>query len=72
MQALGLSFTASTLALAIGLGAQGAFTTGSLGLSLLALAPALAGMWAGQRLRKRISPDIFRQVFRILLLILGA
>lgn len=72
VQALGLSFSVSTLALAIGLGAQGAFTAGSLGLSLLALAPALAGMWAGQRLRKRISPDMFRRAFLIFLLILGA
>lgn len=71
VQALGLSFTVSTVALAVGLGAQGAISSGGLGLSLLALVPALAGMWAGQRLRDRISPATFRRVFLAALLALG-
>lgn len=72
VQALGLSFTISTIALAIGLGAHGAFELHGLGLSLLALFPALAGMWAGQALRERISPATFRRLFLICLLLLGA
>jgi uncharacterized membrane protein YfcA len=71
VQALGLSFTVSTIALAAGLGAYGAFSLERVGLSLLALAPALMGMWAGQRLRNRISPTTFRRVFLICLLLLG-
>ena len=71
VQALGLSFTVSTIALAVGLGAQGAFASETLGLSLLALAPALAGMWTGQKLRNRISPATFRRVFLVCLLLLG-
>lgn len=72
VQALGLSFTVSTVALAVGLGAHGAFVPETMGLSLLALAPALTGMWAGQRLRNRISPAVFRRVFLSFLLVLGA
>lgn len=71
IQALGLSFTVSTVALAVGLGAHGAFTMEGIGLSTLAIVPALAGMWAGQRLRERISPSVFRRLFLISLLLLG-
>jgi uncharacterized protein len=71
VQALGLSFTVSTVALAAGLGLHGAFATEAMGLSLLALAPALAGMWVGQWLRSRLSPVAFRRVFLSFLLLLG-
>ncbi|MFO1107138.1 MAG: sulfite exporter TauE/SafE family protein [Amaricoccus sp.] len=71
VQALGLSFTVSTIAIALGLGAHGAIAGADIGLSILALAPALAGMWAGQALRDRISPAAFRRVFLIGLLLLG-
>lgn len=71
VQALGLSFTVSTLALAAGIGVYGAFTLQGIGLSTLAVLPALAGMWAGQRLRFRINPAVFRNVFLIGLLLLG-
>ena len=72
MQALGLSFTVSTIALAAGLGAHGGLRTESLELSLLAIAPALAGMWVGQALRHRISPAVFRRIFLAFLFLLGA
>lgn len=72
VQALGLSFTVSTVALALALGAHGAFSAGMMGLSLLALVPALIGMWAGQRLRNRISFTTFRRLFLGFLLLLGA
>lgn len=71
IQALGLSFTVSTVALAAGLGAHGAFTVQGISLSALAVGPALAGMWAGQRLRARINPSVFRRLFLISLLLLG-
>lgn len=71
VQALGLSFTISTVALAIGLAWRGQFHTGNLTMSALALAPALIGMWAGQILRNKVSPPIFRQCFLICLLLLG-
>lgn len=71
VQALGLSFTVSTVALAVGLGAHGVYSADMMGLSLMALAPALMGMWMGQKLRNRISPAAFRQVFLLCLLLLG-
>jgi len=63
VQALGLSFTVSTLALAGVLFCNGALGSNELGTSLLALIPALLGMWLGQFLRQRISAQTFKRVF---------
>jgi len=71
VQALGLSFTVSTIALAAGLALRGAYDPVNLGLSALALVPALLGMWIGQVARNRISPPTFRRWFLIALLLLG-
>lgn len=71
IQALGLTFTAATCALTVSLIAAGAMPGQAAGTSLLAVAPALAGMWLGQRLRTRISPQLFRRCFFIGLLGLG-
>lgn len=70
VQALGLSFTVSTLALAADLVRDGALAA-SAGASLLALAPALAGMLVGQWLRARVEPERFRFWFFLGLLALG-
>ncbi|MBB3391757.1 hypothetical protein FHT82_004535 [Rhizobium sp. BK275] len=72
VQALGLSFTVSTVALAASLGLRNAFEGDNLALSVLAILPALAGMWAGQGLRDRIAPATFRRWFLVCLLLLGA
>jgi hypothetical protein len=71
VQALGLSFTISTIALAIGLLWHGAAPVGNLLTSTLAVIPALLGMAAGQVIRTRISPALFRRLFLIFLLLLG-
>ncbi|WP_017904624.1 sulfite exporter TauE/SafE family protein, partial [Pseudomonas asplenii] len=71
VQALGLSFTVSTVALAIGLLSHGALQVAQLGMSTLAIVPALIGMWAGRRVRMRISPLRFRQCLLLLLIVLG-
>lgn len=71
VQALGLSFTVSTVALAAILFASGSFALSIAGTSLLALVPALAGMFAGQWLRLRARPAVFRRWFFIGLLVLG-
>lgn len=71
IQALGLSFTVSTLALALGLAGQDALGGQALGASLLMLAPALLGMLAGQWLRQRISATLFKRCFFIGLAALG-
>ncbi|WP_075856411.1 sulfite exporter TauE/SafE family protein [Rhizobium hainanense] len=72
IRALGLSFTISTVALAGALAWHGAFRIGNLALSTLAIVPALAGMWAGQIIRNRVSPATFRRWFLVCLLVLGA
>jgi len=40
-------------------------------VSLLALAPALAGMFAGQRLRALLRPEVFRRWFFVALVAVG-
>ena len=72
IQALGLSFTASTIALAAALAGGGAFELGDVGASTAALAPALLGLAAGGAVRGRFSEKAFRLVFFGGLLVLGA
>lgn len=72
MQTFGLAFTVSTLALGIGLSAGGALQSSVAGLSLFALLPALAGMFLGRHIRRRLLPEIFRRWFFVGLLALGA
>jgi uncharacterized protein len=72
IQALGLSFTVSTVALAAALAGGGAFDLGYVGASTAALAPALLGLAAGGALRGRFSERTFRRVFFWGLLVLGA
>lgn len=71
VQAMGISFTVSTLALAVGLFFNARYPATALGASLLMLLPALGGMYVGQILRQRLSPDIFRKCFLGSLIALG-
>ena len=71
VQALGLSFAVSTLALAAGHWSRGAFHLAAAGTSLLCTMPALAGVFAGQWLREKIDPDSFRRLFFAGLFVLG-
>ncbi|WP_144655398.1 sulfite exporter TauE/SafE family protein [Achromobacter dolens] len=72
IQAMGISFTVSTVALAAGLWLTGSYSPGAAGASVLMLLPALAGMALGQWLRDRLSPRVFRQCFMVSLALLGA
>jgi uncharacterized membrane protein YfcA len=63
VQALGLAFTVSTVALAASLSLHGDFSLGAAGASAYALLPAIAGMLAGQWLRGRISQQVFKRFF---------
>ncbi|WP_141589407.1 sulfite exporter TauE/SafE family protein [Myxococcus sp. AB056] len=71
IQAMGISFTVSTLALAAGLYVNAAGAGTQLGQSLLMLLPALVGMQVGQWLRQKLSPVLFRACFLVSLLLLG-
>ncbi|MRX34478.1 TSUP family transporter [Aminobacter sp. MDW-2] len=72
VQALGLSFTVSTVALGIGLWANDAVPLHQVGMSAFAILPALAGMWLGGWLRGRIAAETFRRWFFAGLALLGA
>jgi uncharacterized membrane protein YfcA len=71
VQALGMSFTVSTLALGAGLFWNGALSGGEMGASVLALIPALFGMMIGQWLRQRVSAVLFKRVFFVGMAALG-
>lgn len=71
VQALGLSFTVSTLALATGLYLHNAFRIEQIWLSFTSILPAVTGMWLGQRVRKCMSAVRFRQYFLLFLVALG-
>jgi uncharacterized protein len=71
VQAMGMLFAASTLALAAAL-QQANFLTADHGvLSSAAVLPAIAGMIGGQWIRKGLTEQRFRTVFFIALLMLG-
>ncbi|WP_140846575.1 sulfite exporter TauE/SafE family protein [Paracoccus sp. FO-3] len=71
VQALGMSFTTSTIALALGLASRQVWQVDQLALSVLAVVPALIGMGAGQILRRAVSAATFRRWFLIMLALLG-
>jgi uncharacterized membrane protein YfcA len=71
VQALGLSFTVSTLALAVNIVAIGGLNADMAGSTVAALVLACAGMWVGQELRLRLEPATFRRWFLIGLAVLG-
>jgi uncharacterized protein len=71
LQALGLSFTISTIALAIGLGVSASFSRDLIYASLAALIPALIGMYVGQILRNRLDAVVFRKWFFVAMLLVG-
>ena len=72
IQAMGMLFTASTLALAVALQANDLLTIELGVLSAAALLPAIVGLVFGQRIRQGLSEQLFRRVFFISLLVLGA
>lgn len=74
VQALGLSFTVSTLALFMRLVLEGSFAASQLPTASMLLAPlpaALLGMALGQRLRGCLDEKNFRHVFFAGLLLIG-
>jgi len=67
-----LSFTISSLALAIGLFVTGQFQLTVATSSLFALIPAFAGMYLGQSVRHKISQQVFKKCFLGGLVVLGS
>ena len=71
IQAMGILFVLSTLALAMALQRNALLTMEHGILSALALLPAIIGMVFGQQIRQKISEQLFRQIFFISLMLLG-
>ncbi len=71
IQAMGISFTTSTVVLALGLAGNGGYPMAAVGGSLLMLVPALGGMALGTWLRKRLPVAVFRRCFLGGLALLG-
>ena len=72
VQAMGILFTASTVALALALQGNSILTTQLSLVSAAAVIPAAVGMVIGLRIRRRLSEKRFRQIFFIAILVLGA
>ena len=72
IQAMGMLFTLSTLALAVALQGNGLLTMELGTWSAAALLPAIAGMVLGRRIRQGLSEQLFRRIFFTSLLMLGA
>ena len=72
IQAMGMLFTLSTLALALALSSHDLLSGQQISYSAVALVPAIIGMVLGQRIRRAISETVFRRVFFLSLLLLGA
>lgn len=60
LQAINLSFTLSSLVMAIGLTGLGLMTVEAIVISTVGISCAWAGIRLGERLRHRLSPDQFR------------
>ncbi len=71
IQAMGMLFTVSTVALAVALKGNDLLSADLGILSAAGVVPAVTGMVVGQRVRQRLSEERFRQVFFIALLAMG-
>jgi hypothetical protein len=72
VQSIGISAFVCPLALTIALLVHGRYGLDAAGASFLALVPAFAGMYAGQRLRRRLPAATFMRWFFIGLVVLGS
>jgi uncharacterized membrane protein YfcA len=71
VQAMGILFLLSTIGLAIALQNNNLLSSELTIISAFAVIPALVGMAIGQRIRKRLSKQRFRQVVSIAIFVLG-
>jgi len=71
VQTMGVWFIIATLSLGVGISGTGLLSGDLAQLSVVAIIPALAGMWIGQRVRNRLPAKQFRTVFFSTLFALG-
>ena len=72
VQSIGILAFVCPLALVLALWTNGAYRAEVAGASALALVPALAGMYVGQLLRRRLSTETFMRWFFAAIVALGA
>lgn len=72
VQSIGIMAFICPLALTTALAVHGRYSLGVAGASFLALLPAVAGMYVGIRLRRRLAAAVFMRWFFIGLVLLGA
>lgn len=72
VQAMGMLFTCSTIALTLALAGEGRLPAETGLASVLAIAPALLGMVLGRRVRAHLTEAAFRRIFFVALIALGA
>jgi uncharacterized membrane protein YfcA len=71
VQALGVFFTTASVALIFNLSDAGLMSVSIALPGAIAMVAAFAGMYIGQVLRSRMSPDTFRRWFLISMMMLG-
>lgn len=71
IQSMGMLFTVSTIALGAALHGTRLLTPEHAMVSLIALIPAMAGMIAGQKIRKKLPEQLFRRLFFVAILLMG-
>jgi uncharacterized membrane protein YfcA len=71
VQAQGISFSVSTLALSVVLLGNGTLHVGNAAVSLIAVVVTFVGMFLGQHIRQFMNPAVFRILFFAGMLVLG-
>jgi uncharacterized membrane protein YfcA len=71
VQILGILFTLASTTLGLTLAGHGSYDGGLLFVSILAVIPALLGMWFGQRVRGMLSERVFRRTLFFALFVIG-
>ncbi len=71
IQAMGMLFFSLTITMAVALQGNNLWSYELGVLSVLAVVPALIGVYIGQKIRRTLSEELFRKIFLISLLLLG-
>lgn len=71
VQFTGMVATSITVPLMLGVTGRQMFTGGVLPMAIAAVVPSFLGLWAGQRLRRRVPQALFRKLVLLALLAIG-
>lgn len=72
IQTINISFTLCSLIMLSSLALMGSLNTESIATYSLGIIPVAIGVWLGNKLRKRLSDERYRQAVMLLIIILGA